>query len=212
MLRARRARGQRRADADAGVGVAGAQLVGQERHLRLRPDADDAEARARTDDADHARQLRPEIGVKEVVQGVAVDGDHLLVRRGRRREGEGGAVRAAQAVGPEVGQVLALGGIGGIVPVADVHHPQAVVGLGEGPGQEAGDRSLGGIVAHQPARLVVADVQQVGQGRVRRQRLDEVVLQALGDEHAEPGGAGAGHVSALRRGTIRDVDGQRQPG
>ena len=75
--------------------------------------------------------------MKEVVQGVAVDGDHVLVRRQRRREGEGGAVSAAQAVGPEVGQVLALGGIGGIVPVADVHHPQAVVGLREGPGQEA---------------------------------------------------------------------------
>ena len=45
VLRARRARGQRGADADAGVGVAGAQLVGQERHLRLRPHPDDAEPR-----------------------------------------------------------------------------------------------------------------------------------------------------------------------
>ena len=191
VLPARRAGGQRRADGDAGVGMPGPQLVGQERHLRLGPDSDDAEPHGRIDApaADHARELRLEIRVQKVVQRVAVDGDHLLVRGRRRREGEGGAVGATQAVGPEVGQVLALGGIVGIVPVTDVHHPQPVVGLGERPAEEAGDRPLGGIVAHEPARLVVADVQQVGQRRVRRQRLDEVVLQALGDEHAEPGGA-----------------------
>jgi hypothetical protein len=122
--------------------------------------------------------------MQEVVQGVAVDGDHVLVRRRHRREGKGRAVRTAQAVEPEMSEVFALGRIGGIVPVADVHHAQAVVGLGERPGQEAGDGSLGGIVAHQPPRLVMADVQEIGQRRVRRQRLDEVVLQALGDEHA----------------------------
>ena len=102
--------------------------------------------------------------MKEVVQGVPVDDGHLLVRRVQRGESEGSAVRAAQAVGPEMRQVLALGRIGRIVPVADVNHPQAVVGLREGPGQEAGDGALRGIVAHQPPRLIVAHVQQIRAG------------------------------------------------
>ena len=133
--------------------------------------------------------------MEKVVQGIAVDDGHLLAFDRHRREGEGGAVRAAQAVGAEVGQMLALGRIGRVVPVADVNHPQAVVGLRQRPGQEAGDRPLRGIVAHQPARLVVADVQQVGQGRERRQRLDEIVLQTLGNEHAL---AGAHPAAPLR--------------
>ena len=64
VLRARRARCQRRADAEAGVGIAGAQLVGQEGYLGLGPHPDDAEAHGRSNAAavaDDARQLRLEV-------------------------------------------------------------------------------------------------------------------------------------------------------
>ena len=47
--------------------------------------------------------------------------------------------------GARSGPDARVGRIGRIVPVADVNHAQAVVGLRQRPGQEAGDRSLRGL-------------------------------------------------------------------
>jgi hypothetical protein len=79
-------------------------------------------------------------------------------------------------------QVPALGGVAGVVPVADVDEVDGVRGQAAGPVDQLRHRPRRRLGAKEAARFAVADVQQVGQRIVRADGVDEIALEALRDQ------------------------------
>ena len=73
-------------------------------------------------------------------------------------------------------QVLALGGVAGVVPVADVDEVDGVGGQAAGPVDQLRHRPCRRLGPEQAGRFGVADVQQVGQGMVWADGVDEIAL------------------------------------
>lgn len=80
-------------------------------------------------------------------------------------------------------QVLALGGVVRVVPVADVDEIDVIGGQAARPVEQLRHRPCGRLVPEQARRFAVADVQQVGQGIMWADRVDEITLKALRDKN-----------------------------
>ena len=78
-------------------------------------------------------------------------------------------------------QVLALGRVAGVVPVADVDKVDGVGGQAAGPVDQLRQRPCRRLGPEQ-GRFGVADVQQVGQGIVWADGVDEIALETLRDK------------------------------
>ena len=185
VLRARRAGGEGAAGRELVDAEPRLQVVEQEAHLGLGPHPDDADAQRLTAvGATDPLELPGQIGSLEVVQRDRVDDALVGGRHGPlvHVQDEARAAGALDAVRAEALQVLALGGIVGVVPVADVDEVDRVRGQAARPLDELRQRPRGRLGPEQAGRLAVADVQQVRQGIVRADRVDEVALQALRDQ------------------------------
>jgi len=85
---------------------------------------------------------------------------------------------------PESLQVLALRRVAGVVPVADVDQIDRLWGQAASPVDQLRQRSRRRLRPEQAGCFPMPDVQQVGHGIVGADRVDEVPLQALGDQGA----------------------------
>jgi hypothetical protein len=79
-------------------------------------------------------------------------------------------------------QVLALRRVPGVVPVADVDEVDGVGGQTASPVDQLRHRSSRRLGPEQAGRFGVADVQQVGQGIVWADGVNEIALETLGDK------------------------------
>jgi hypothetical protein len=79
--------------------------------------------------------------------------------------------------------VIALRGVVGVVPVADVDKIDVAWGQATGPIDELGHGPGRGVGAENSGRLGVPYVEKVWERVVRTDRVDEVPLQALGNEN-----------------------------
>src|SRR5262245_6123350 len=68
------------------------------------------------------------------------------------------------------------------MPVADVDEVDRVCGQAAGPVDQLRHRPRGWLGPKEAGRFAVADVQQVGQGIVRADGVDEIALKALRDQ------------------------------
>ena len=197
MLRARRARRQRRADADAGVGMAGAQLVGQERTF----------ASVQTPTIPR----RAPGTSRGCVQAAAPNRNGGTRSRRRRRPwppacsvaGNDGNAKAAPSVprrqwGPKWAKCWRWEDRQGRAS-RGCAPPAGGRRAGRAPRPKSGDRALRGIAAHQPARLVVADVQEVRQGRDGASGLTKSFSRHCVINTPSPAESRAGHVSPTPR-------------
>ncbi|UJR78348.1 Hypothetical protein I5071_3750 [Sandaracinus amylolyticus] len=123
-----------------------------------------------------------ERGLLHVGEPDRVDEALVLARALLEIEHELGAARAAHAVRAEGVEVRALRGIGGIVPVAHVQDRELARIASAGPLHQLRERAVRGIGAEEARRLAMTDVEQVRRRGVRRDRLDEVALDTLGDQ------------------------------
>ncbi|PRQ09880.1 hypothetical protein ENSA7_04310 [Enhygromyxa salina] len=171
--------GERRTHGDLEFGEPGADLVGQEQHLGLRPDPGQPHpTRSVAIGREHLGQPR----TLEVVERDRVDHRDVLgvtVGLGERKPS---ALRVANTVLAKLGQVRALLGLTGIVPVPDMHDTHELVRLRIRPLHHALDRTLGRDFPKQTQRLGVPHMQLVWDRVKPPDRLDEVVLQALRDQ------------------------------
>jgi hypothetical protein len=87
-----------------------------------------------------------------------------------------------EAMRAEPLQVFALGGVVGVVPVADMDEVDGVGGQAAGPVDQLSQRPRRRLGPEQAGRFGVADVQQVGQGIVWADRVHEIALEALRDK------------------------------
>jgi hypothetical protein len=72
--------------------------------------------------------------------------------------------------------------VGWVVPVAHVNDTKPIVRLGLRPLHHPGNRALLGPFPHETQRFRVTHMKSVRQGFESANRLDEVVLQALGEQ------------------------------
>ncbi len=122
-----------------------------------------------------------QVGSDKVVQADRVDDLHRPVGIVDRK-GELGPLGTHHAMGLEQADMLILVFIVQRVAVLDMDQGQVLWRLGVGPGHHLGNRSFGGTLAHEPPGLIVADMEEVGQGIESAQRLDKIILQALCDQ------------------------------
>ena len=106
-------------------------------------------------------------------------------------------MRALDAMGAELLQVLLLRRVSSIVPVANVHQLQLRIRLLLRPAHDARHRAFVGVCAHQPPRFLKTDVQQIRQRIVTSHRRHEVMLQTLGNQDSgdRHGGITVSHES-----------------
>ncbi len=185
VLGARGARGQGAAGRQIIDAEPGLQVIEQEAHLGLGPHSDHAHPqRLIAVGVTDPLQLPGQIGSLEVVQRQRVDDPLVGGRHGPliHAQDEPRPAGALEAMRAELLQVLALGGVAGVVPVADVDEVDGVCGQAAGPVDQLCHRPRRRLGAEEAARFAVADVQQVGQGIVRADGVDEIALEALRDQ------------------------------
>ena len=146
VLRTRRAggeRGARRKVVDAETRL---QVVEEKAHLGLGPDPHDpySQPPVATAPADLV-ELGRKVGALEVVEVEGVD--DALVRGGVlvHAEDQPRPARSSNAVRAELGQVIALGRVVGVVPVPDVDEVDFAWGQPAGPSDELGQWPGGGV-------------------------------------------------------------------
>ena len=174
------AAGRQLIDAEPGL-----QVIEQEAHLGLGPHPDHAHAqRLIAMGATDPLQLPGQIGSLEVVQRQRVDDPLVGGRRGPliHAQDEPRPAGALEAMRTESLQVLALGGVAGVVPVADMDEIDGVWGQTAGPVDQLRQRPRRRLGPEEAGRFAVADVQQVGQGIVWADGVDEIALEALRDQ------------------------------
>ena len=174
------AAGRQLIDAEPGL-----QVVEQEAHLGLCPHPDDAHAqRLIAVGVTDPHELPGQIRSLQVVQRKRIDDPLVSGRHGPliHAQDESRPAGAFDAMGAESLQVLALGGIVSIVPVADVDEVDGVRGQAAGPVDQLRQRSRRRLGPEETSRFAVADMQQVGQGIMRAYRVDEIALKALRDQ------------------------------
>ena len=179
------ARGQGAAGRQLVDSQPGLQVIEQEAHLGLCPDPDNTDPqRAAAVSLPDAFELLNQVGALDVVQRQRVD-DHLVAGGPGpliHPQYKPRAVGAFDAMCPESLQVFALCRVAGVVPVADVDQIDRVGGQAARPVDQLRQRPRRRLRPEQTGCFPRPDVEQVGQWIVGADRVDEVPLQALGDQ------------------------------
>jgi hypothetical protein len=163
VLRTRRTGGERAACRKAVDSKAGLELIEQEADLCLRPDADHSDPELCTSMLDPRCQQSLEFGALKVIERQRVD--NVLVRaigcEVIHVQDQASTLGVPKAVFPEGVEVVALGGIVRIVPIADVHDLDIAWVDQLCPVHQLGERADRWVFSEQPHSLRMTDVQLV---------------------------------------------------